>query len=115
MRVIERTISIQHLKVGLFGVSLVASLFSFIVFMQGAHDEPYFTFRATDVMSQVGAACALIVTWLYVACAVCFGVVTRRLHVAWLLLLVWSVIVILYMRSDVLGYLGDISRNVKFR
>jgi hypothetical protein len=52
--------------------------------------------------------CVFIAGWIYTLAAVFYGVLTKRLSPAWLLLIPWAAVVLFYLRLCPQGYVGDV-------
>ncbi|MEI8198033.1 MAG: hypothetical protein WCI73_19235 [Phycisphaerae bacterium] len=92
--------------------AVVASVISFFLVLQSANDEPYTLFRSSDALTQVGLGCVLIALWIYLSAATLYGVITARISSWWLLLLLWAVIVLFYLRICPQGFVEDIAKFV---
>ena len=92
--------------------TLVLSVASFFVVMQGATDEPYTTFRQYDALVQVGVAMVLMLLWLQVGIAIVVAVVRSRISLWWFPMLLWVAICEFYLFHSPVGYVSDISRFV---
>jgi hypothetical protein len=94
----------------LAATGLALSVVSFCVVLQSASDEPYFEFRVTDAVVQVGGAMVLMLLWFQLAIALVFGVVRRRVSQRWLALVLWVFICEFYLLAGMSGYVQDIAR-----
>ena len=92
------------------------SVASFVVIMQGASDEPYYRFRPTDCLTQVGVGVTLLALWMQLALGIAAGIIWFRLSRWFLAILLWGVLVCFYLYSCPSGYLGDmVTYGWKFR
>jgi len=91
-------------------VAITLSLASTIVVLQGANDEPYVNFRATDALVQVGAAMVLMVLLGQLAAGLIYGLVLRRISGWCWLLVIWAMICEFYLYQCPSGYVGDITQ-----
>lgn len=92
--------------------TLILSVISFIIVLEGASEEPYGVFHKSDAVTQVGIAMILMLMWLQLGIAIVVGVVCRRISIWWLTLLVWVLICEFYLSCCPFGYLDDIERFV---
>lgn len=105
-------ISRTALNAAVFLSSVALTLASLFVVLQGAHDEPYTTYRRYDAIMQVGVGTALIVLWCCCSIVVLALVRKGKFSVAWLALLLWAAICLFYLSESPLGYLEDIEKFV---
>ena len=87
---------------------LALSVASIFVIYRGAYDEPYFHFKPSDCLIQVGAGIALLVLWAQLAIGVVVGVLSSRLSRYFLFILLWALIVCFYLYISPFGYVSDI-------
>ena len=91
---------------------LLLSVASLFVVVQGAHDEPYGTYRRYDALVQVGGGVSLMALWCCWSAAVAVLVAARKLRWGWLVLLLWAAVCVFYLSFSPLGYLEDIEQFV---
>ncbi len=92
--------------------TLLLSVVSFLVVMQGASDEPYVTFRKTDALVQVGVAMVLMLLWAQLAIVIVAGITRGRISGLWFAVLLWVFVCELYLFHCPVGYVTDITRYV---
>jgi hypothetical protein len=73
---------------------LGVSPFPWLLFYQGARDEPFNVFQARDAIYYLGFGSALLVVLVELAGVVVFGMATRRLSGWWSATLLWLAILI---------------------
>jgi hypothetical protein len=78
------------------------------VFLKGAGDEPYMTFRASDAIVQIGVASALMALWLVLVGFVTTQVVQKRLHPGWLATYALCALVLCALYQSPAGYISDL-------
>ncbi len=101
-----------HIHLILGGAAFALSAASFFVVVQGASDEPYTVFRASDAVVQIGFGMVLMLLWFQLAGAIVVSVARRRVSQWWLTLLVWVLICEFYLFHSPIGYVQDIARYV---
>ena len=103
-------------RTGLALYVLALSAASLLVVGQGASDEPYYRFRPSDCLVQVGVGVTLLVLWAQLALGLVLGVAASRLSRWSLLLLPWAALVCSYLWSSPSGYVSDmVEHGWKFR
>lgn len=102
----------MQLQIGLAIASLLLTVVSICVVYRDANTEPYYVFRRSDVLIQVGVATALIILWLVLLPLVLLLAGTRKVSAAWFALLIWMPICIFYLSFSPVGYLSDLQKNV---
>jgi hypothetical protein len=97
-----------RIHITLAAVTLLLTLASAIVMLKGASDEPYFSFRASDALVQIGVAMVLMLLWLQLAVFLVWAVAVQRASKLWLLLLLWIVLCECVLSDSPRGYVQDI-------
>jgi len=92
--------------------AVALTMTSFLVVAQGASDEPYFTFRKSDALVQVGVAMMLMLLWAQLAITLVVGILRHKLSKWWFALLFWILICEVYLSQSPFGYVQDITRYV---
>src|SRR5688500_12436365 len=87
---------------------VIATIGSLLLVMEGASKEPFVRFIPSEAISQVGLGCFFMAVWVYIVTAVMYGVLSRRLHGAWLLVVPWAAMVLFYLRLCPEGYVADV-------
>lgn len=93
--------------------TLVLTCLAAWVVWKGANDEPYMTVRPADLYVQVGLGTALICLWLQLAAVVSFAVFVCKWARAWLVVVLWTFIVLFYLWESPFGYVHDIMNAQK--
>jgi hypothetical protein len=99
-----------HVNAVLIAVTIILSAASAVVALQGASDEPYASFRASDALIQIGAAMVLMTLWLQLALFLGWAVALGRASKMWLLLLIWIAVCEFYLSESPRGYIHDMMR-----
>ncbi|MES2641090.1 MAG: hypothetical protein V4850_16500 [Myxococcota bacterium] len=85
----------------------------FFVVLEGATDEPYTHFDASDALTQVGLASGLLALAPVWAALLAWGLRRRLLSWAWGALVAPLVIGVFYLSFSPLGYVSDVERFVR--
>jgi len=94
---------------GFIALTTVALLIpSAWVFLKGAGDEPYMTFRASDAIVQIGVASALMTLWLVLIAFVTTQVIKKQLHPGWLATYALCALVLCALYQSPAGYISDL-------
>jgi hypothetical protein len=93
-------------------IVVVMTLFSWATVIQGAHDEPYESFRRSGAFSQMIVGTALISFWLCLSLAIIALVGAGQMSRRWLMALLWAAICIFYLAACPLGYLYDLEHFI---
>ncbi|MES1180422.1 MAG: hypothetical protein ABUL66_01020 [Verrucomicrobiota bacterium] len=94
-------------------VAVVAlSLFSVVVVISNAGDEPYAVFRHSDAMVQIGGAYVLLVLWLEYALWIIVEIIRQKISMWWWVVLIWVATVSLYVSHCPFAYVEDITKFV---
>jgi len=91
---------------------LVLSVASLYVVLQSGSDEPYWYFKESDAILQIGVAMILMLLWVQLAAGIGIGVVRRRISRWWILTFPWVIISEIGLSYSSRGYLGDIAHYV---
>jgi hypothetical protein len=86
-----------------------------LLFYQGARDEPFNVFQARDAVLYLGFGSVLLVVLMELAGMVVFGMATRRLSGWWILTLPWLAILIFLSFASASDWVGDVSRSPIWR
>jgi hypothetical protein len=81
---------------------------SFWVFLRGASDEPYTTFRASDAVVQIGVASALMALWVVLIGFITAQVAKKKLHPAWLSVFILCALAVFGLYQSPAGYISDL-------
>ena len=99
-----------HVWAVLLVATIILSVASAVVVLQGASDEPYASFRASDALIQIGTAMVLMTLWLQLALFLGWAVAVGRASKMWLLLLIWIAVCEFYLSESPRGYVRDMVR-----
>jgi hypothetical protein len=92
--------------------AVALTMTSFLVVAQGASDEPYFEFRKSDALVQVGVAMMLMLLWAQLAITLVVNILRHKISKWWFALLFWILICEFYLSQSPFGYVEDITRYV---
>src|SRR5690242_10558150 len=70
------------------GTPVVLTIVAFVIFAQAAHDSDPFAPTLDQSALYLGAASAVIVAWVCWAALLAFGLIRRRLDLAWMVILI---------------------------
>jgi hypothetical protein len=102
----------SHLNIALGFVTIVMTLASWTLVIQGAYDEPYGYFRHSDAFAQIVVGTALISFWFCLSLAIVALVIAAQISGLWLTALLWAAICMFYLKDCPLGYLWDLEHII---
>jgi hypothetical protein len=105
-------ISARDFVIFLRVLAIVTVIATWFVVLRFADDEPFRVFSASQAIFYVGFGSVVFAMGLYLALAICYGFLTRRLGLMWLPVLFLVGIGLLYSRYSVVHYLRDITHFV---
>jgi hypothetical protein len=98
----------------LLAVFFIMSIASFVLGYMAANDEPYLSYRRSDVISQVAVASSLITCWILYLLAIATFIITRQISLWWLILMLWGVLCVFALSDGTSAYLDDLERWVLY-
>lgn len=91
------------------------SPFPWLIFFQGARNEPFNVFQTQDAIDYLGFGSALLVVLIELGGMVIFGMATRRLSRWWTIALPWLAILIFLSFASASDWVGDVARSPVWR
>jgi hypothetical protein len=96
-------------KFAVTAIVSAATIASALVIFLGSNEEPYFVFRPSQALIQVGVGSALMLLWVEWIGVVVWQVTHRALSPVWLSSVVWALVVMFYLSYSPIGYVQDLS------